>query len=106
MNEQQRQQVANFRYGLIAPLVSRKLEAGEQMALMRDIVSHVYTTPTGEEKRMSLRTLERYIQAYRTGGWDALVPSVRADKLQAREIPSDVLQKAIALKQGATWTQC
>ena len=47
MNEQQRQQVANFRYGLIAPLVSRKLEAGEQMALMRDIVSHVYTTPTG-----------------------------------------------------------
>jgi putative transposase len=99
MNEQQRQQVANFRYGLIAPLVSRKLEAGEQMALMRDIVSHVYTTPTGEEKRMSLRTLERYMQAYRTGGWDALVPSVRADKLQAREISSEVLEKAIALKK-------
>lgn len=29
MNEQERQQMANFRYGLIAPLVSRKLEAGE-----------------------------------------------------------------------------
>lgn len=99
MNEQERQQVANFRYGLIAPLVSRKLETGEQMALLRDIASHMYTTPAGEEKRMSLRTLERYVQAYRTGGWDALVPSVRADKLQAREIPADVLEKAIALKQ-------
>jgi putative transposase len=99
MNEQERQQVANFRYGLIASLVSRKLEPGEQMALMREIVSHVYTTPAGEEKRMSLRTLERYVQAYRTGGWDALVPSVRADKLQAREIPVDVLEKAVALKQ-------
>jgi transposase InsO family protein len=99
MNEQERQQVANFRYGLIAPLVSRKLETGEQMTLMREIVSHMYTTPAGEEKRLSLRTLERYVQAYRTGGWDALLPSVRADKLQAREIPADVLEKAIALKQ-------
>ena len=33
MNEQQRQAIANFRYGLIALLVSRKLESGEQMAL-------------------------------------------------------------------------
>jgi putative transposase len=99
MNEQERQRMANFRYGLIAPLVSRKLEAGEQMALMRDIVSHVYETPTGEEKRISLRTLERYVQAYRSGNWEALLPSVRADKLQAREIPEDVLAKAVALKQ-------
>lgn len=99
MDEQTRQQVANFRYGLIAPLVSRKLEAGEQMALMRDIVSHVYETQAGEEKRISLRTLERYVQAYRIGGWDALRPSPRADKLKSREIPEDVLAKAIALKQ-------
>lgn len=95
MKEQERQQMANFRYGLIAPLVSRKLEAGEQMALMRDIVSHVYETPTGEQKQISLRTLERYVQAYRSGGWEALLPSPRADKLQARDIPEDVLAKAI-----------
>ncbi|MFC5449157.1 DDE-type integrase/transposase/recombinase [Paenibacillus aestuarii] len=99
MIEQERQVIANFRYGLIAPLVSRKLEAGEQIALMRDIASHVYKTPDGREKRISLRTLERYVHDYREGGWEALLPSVRADKLQAREIPDDVLAKAIALKQ-------
>jgi transposase InsO family protein len=99
MIDQQRQAIANFRYGLIASLVSRKLEPGEQMAIMRDIVSHVYHTPEGEQKRISLRTLERYVQAYRTGGWDALLPSVRADKLTARDIPDDVLKKAMALKQ-------
>jgi len=99
LDELTRQQVANFRYGLIAPLVSRKLTAGEQMALMREIVSHAYRTPEGEEKRISLRTLERYVQAYRTGGWDALKPAPRADKLVSREIPEDVLAKAIALKQ-------
>jgi len=99
MDEQQRQAIANFRYGLIAPLVSRQLEAGEQMTLMRDIVSHVYTYPDGAMRKLSLRTLERYIAAYRSGGWEALLPSVRADKLQSREIPEDVLNKAIALKQ-------
>jgi putative transposase len=99
MNEQQRQAIANFRYGLIAPLVSRKLEAGEQMALMRDIMSHTYEAPEGQEKKISLRTLERYVHAYRSNGWDALLPSVRADKWQAREITEDVMNKAIALKQ-------
>lgn len=99
MNEHERQAIANFRYGLIAPLVSRKLEPGEQMVLMREIVSHTYETPDGQEKKISLRTLERYVQAYRKEGWEALLPSVRADKLQAREIEKDVLEKAIALKQ-------
>lgn len=99
MDEQQRQAIANFRYGLIAPLVSRKLEPGEQMALMREIVAHVYTYPNGQEKKVSLRTLERYVQAYRSGGWDALLPAFRADKLQSREMTDDVLKKAIALKQ-------
>src|SRR6218665_2533376 len=99
MEEQQRQAIANFRYGLIAPLVSRKLEAGEQMTVMREVVGHVYTYPDGQEKKLSLRTLERYVQAYRLGGWDALLPSIRADKLQSREIADDVLHKAIALKK-------
>src|SRR5690606_15508873 len=99
MDEQQRQALANFRYGLIAPLVSRKLESGEQMNLMREITSHMYTYPDGQEKKVSLRTLERYVKAYRLGGWEALLPAVRADKLQSREIADDVLQKAIALKK-------
>ena len=99
MDEQQRQAIANFRYGLIAPLVSRKLEVGEQMALMRDIVSHEYTFPDGRQKKLSLRTLERYVQAYRLGGWEALLPSVRADHMQSREVADDVLNKAIALKK-------
>ncbi|MBN2982358.1 transposase [Cohnella algarum] len=99
MDEQARQQEANFRYGLIASLVSRKLDPGEQMALMREIVSHEYETSSGQRRRISLRTLERYLKAYREGGWEALLPSVRADKLTTREIPEDVLAKAIALKQ-------
>lgn len=99
MNEQQRQEIANFRYGLIAPLVHRKLEPREQATLLREIASHIYDIPGSSTKTVSIRTLERYLQTYRQGGWEALKPLPRGDKLQSREIPVDVLEKAIALKK-------
>lgn len=101
MNDKQRQEIANFRYGLIAPLVTRKLEPGEQAALLREIASHYYEIPYSTGKTVSIRTLERYVKTYREGGGDALMPSPRADKMQSKQIPPDVLAKAIALKQEA-----
>ena len=99
MDEKMRQEVANFRYGLIAPVVTRKLEPGEQQALLREIASHTYDIPGGQAKKIGLRTLERLLSAYRSGGWEALLPSVRADKLVCRQIAPEVLEKAIALKR-------
>lgn len=98
MDEKQRQEIANFRYGLIAPVVTRKLSPGEQAAILREIASHTYEIPYSKTQTVSLRTLERYIQAYRKGGWEALLPSERADKLQCKQIAPDVLEKAVALK--------
>ncbi|GAX89815.1 DDE-type integrase/transposase/recombinase [Effusibacillus lacus] len=99
MDETKRQEIANFRYGLIAPLVNRKLEPGQQAELLREAASHTYDIPYSSETKVSIRTLERYLQAYRKGGWEALKPSPRADKLQSREIAEDVLQKAMDLKR-------
>ena len=99
MDEKQRQEVANFRYGLIAPLVTRTLNPGEQAAKLREVACHTYDIPHSDTQKISLRTLERYLKAYREGGWEALLPSVRADKLQCKQIAPDVLEKAIALKQ-------
>lgn len=99
MNEIQRQRIANFRYGLIAPLVTRKLELGEQAQLLKEIAKHSYDIPYSTSKFVSVRTLERYIKAYREGGWDALKPSPRADKLRSKAIEPGVLEKAIALKK-------
>lgn len=99
MDKTQRQEVANFRYGLIAPLVTRKLESGEQAKLLKDIASHSYDIPYSTTKSVSIRTLERYIKAYREGGWDALKPSLRADQLISKTIEPEVLEKAIVLKK-------
>ncbi|MBT9147707.1 MAG: hypothetical protein DDT32_01472 [Syntrophomonadaceae bacterium] len=99
MDEKQRQEVANFRYGLIAPLVTRTLNPGEQAAMLREIAGHTYDIPHSSAQKISLRTLERYLKAYREGGWESLLPSERADKLQCKQIAPGVLEKAIALKQ-------
>lgn len=61
MDEQARQQEANFRYGLIASLVSRKLDPGEQMALMREIVSHEYETPSGNADNLMLQDHQHFL---------------------------------------------
>ncbi|MDC3418682.1 DDE-type integrase/transposase/recombinase [Aquibacillus salsiterrae] len=102
MDEKQRQEIANFRYGLIAPLVTRKLEPGEQAHLLKEIASHGYEIPYSTTKMVSVRTLERYTKAYREGGWDALKPSTRADQLRSKTIEPEVLEKAIALKKENT----
>ncbi len=99
MDETKRQEMANFRYGLIAPIIHRKLKPGEQAALLREIAAHTYDIPGSTDKKVSIRTLERYVQAYRTGGWEALKPSPRADKLQSKTIPEDIMAKAMALKK-------
>jgi transposase InsO family protein len=99
MDEKQRQVVANFRYGLIAPIVTRMLNPGEQAVILREIAGHTYDIAYSDTQKVSLRTLERYLKAYREGGWEALLPSVRADKLQCKQIAPDVLEKATALKQ-------
>jgi putative transposase len=99
MNEQQRQAIANFRYGLIAPIVSRTLEPREQAQMLKQIIAHEYTLPDGNRKRFSRRTVERYLHAYRSHGWDGLKPSHRADRLLSRELPQDLLKQAVALKK-------
>ena len=99
MDEKQRQEIANFRYGLIAPLVTRKLEPGEQALLLKEIARHSYDIPFSTTKMVSVRTLERYMKAYREGGWDALKPYPRADQLRSKTIEPEVLEKAIALKK-------
>ncbi|XJZ27746.1 DDE-type integrase/transposase/recombinase [Bacillota bacterium Lsc_1132] len=99
MDEKQRQEIANFRYGLIAPLVTGKLESGEQAQLLKEIARHSYDIPFSTAQKISVRTLERYMKAYREGGWDALKPSPRADQLRSKAIEPEVLEKAIALKR-------
>jgi len=92
-------EIALFRYGLIAALVHTPPDKGHQEELLREIAARAYHIPGSTRTRVSLTTLRRYLQTYRDHGFDALRPAPRTDVGTPRAFPSEVLAKAIALRQ-------
>ncbi|AGA58050.1 LOW QUALITY PROTEIN: Mu transposase/integrase [Thermobacillus composti KWC4] len=92
--------IAAARYALIAPIVSRQtpLAPGEMKALLQEASRCVYEVPGGRSRTVSIRTLERWVEAYRKGGWDALKPRVRSSKGRLR-MDGAVLEKAKQLRR-------
>lgn len=95
------EQLAAFRYGLIAPIASRQtpLRPGELKQMLTEIAAQAYTIPGSHKNQVSIRTLERYLADYRKDGWDALKPKKRP-KTNQPGIPAFVLQSAIDLRKA------
>ncbi len=74
MDEQLRNEISAFRFGLIASVIQRELKSGEKYALLKEIAKQQYAIPEGEKRTISIRSLERYIQAYEKGGFEGLKP--------------------------------
>lgn len=99
MSEQERNEMAAFRFGMIAPVVQRNLKAGERYALLRELAAQSYTIPYSEKTRISIRSLERYLQAYEQGGFEALKPRCREKKGSLKQFDPSVLQHALHLRK-------
>lgn len=89
--------VAQFRYTVIAPLVSRTLAFGEQRTLVAEQVAHDWIHPNGHSQRIHPRTVLRWVAAYRQGGLTALTPQARAEH-RLRTVSATVIARAVALR--------
>ena len=100
MNNMLNDQLAAFRYGLVAPIVCRQtpLLPGELKAYLEETAAQVFDIPGSNRDRVSVRTLERYLALYRKGGYDALKPQKKSSKGRT-VIPAAVLQRAIELRK-------
>ena len=99
MTEEQLQLIANFRYGVIAPLVVQPLGRGEQARMLREMAGRDYNIPFSKSTRVCKRTLERWLSAYRKEGLEALKPKERSDAGNLRGVPKEVIEKARALRR-------
>ena len=90
------QQVALFRYQVICPALEAGLSTKARGRIVRGIAAREHTTPSGQARRYSRDTLDRWVRAYRAGGFDALVPSERAPGPRTDAVVLDV---AAALKR-------
>lgn len=94
------EQIAAARYALIAPIVSRQtpLAPGELRRWLEETASRQYELPGSRKQTVSIRTLERYLEAYRKSGWEGLRPKARSTSGRTKLDPI-LLQQAIALRR-------
>jgi putative transposase len=89
-------EVGLFRYALIRPAADPELTTRQRGRLVRELAAAEHVGPFGDRVRISRVTLDRWIRAWRAGGFDALVPSARhADP----HTSASMLELAAALKR-------
>jgi putative transposase len=80
--------VALFRYSLIREAADPTLSAAERGRLVCYLAARDHVGPHGDRVRVGRSTLDRWIRAWRTGGFDALVPESRSPRPRRRSSSS------------------
>jgi putative transposase len=88
--------IALFRYALIRQAADPALSSKQRGALVRQLAATEHRGPFGRPVRYSRESLDRWIRAWRAGGFEALQPTAR--HLEPRT-DAAVLELAAALKR-------
>lgn len=89
-------EVALFRYSLIRQAADPALSKADRGRLVRSLANEVHPGPGGEPTRVSRETIDRWIRAWRRGGFEALEPPVRQTDPRT---PASVLALAADLRR-------
>lgn len=92
---EQARQIGLFRYRLIREAADPAHSTKTRGRMVREIAAAEHTDPSGRRVRVSRQTVDRWIRDWRSGGFDALVPSPRQC---SQRTPAEVLELATALK--------
>ncbi|MCZ6714153.1 MAG: DDE-type integrase/transposase/recombinase [Deltaproteobacteria bacterium] len=79
-------EVALWKLSVLGPLVSARLEHGDRLAWLLETAERVQQRPDGRLVKLSARTLEAWLYAYRRGGLSALGRKTRSDRGASRAI--------------------
>lgn len=91
MTIDQKQQVALFRYSVIAPLETGTSDPSlSNNAFFRQAAKNTYTGPDGKPVTVAASTIEKWHLAYSKGGFEALFPQSRRDEGVSRKLAPGV----------------
>lgn len=97
MDQKIREEIAQFRYSLIGPIVSRTdLSHGEKYEMLRKVSKGEYDIPYSSRRKVGLRTLERYLDLYSKGKLKGLEPGFRQ---RSKRIPAQYMEEAVSLRR-------
>jgi transposase InsO family protein len=99
MDEDARRAVALFRFGVLGPLVSARLEHGDRRAHFAAAALRDYVTPSGLVVRVSARTIEAWYYRYRSSGLAGLAPGTRSDCGTSRSMSAQLADLVLRAKR-------
>ncbi len=91
-----RETEALFRYGLIREAADELLSSRQRGVLVRELAGGMHEHPSGEPRIVSRSSVDRWVRAYRRGGFEALKP------IQREGVPrtaAELLSEAVALRR-------
>ena len=99
MEQDKKHEVALMRYSVISPLITGLQEEYPSMdAFFRDASLKGIISPDGSVKRYAPGTIEKWYRAYKSGGFDALLPTGRSDAGKPRKLDDDLQEEIRYLK--------
>ena len=89
IDDELRQAVGLFRYGLIADLAHLPPGTPGIGERLREKANHAYTIPGTRRTRVAAETIRDWLALYRGGGFEALYPKARVDRGRPRRLRSE-----------------
>jgi transposase InsO family protein len=102
MDEEQKKQIAVFRFGVIADFVTgQRLPRPERQRLLAEKCARKWTIPFTHRSRIGKSTVRDWIARYRAGGQrlEALYPKERSDGGRSRSIDEETAASLIQLRK-------
>ena len=90
------QEIGLFRWRVVGEAADPSLSPRERGVLVRSLAAREHLGPDGRWVRVSRNTVDRWIRAYRKGGFEALVPTPRR---VANQTPERLVELACALRR-------
>ena len=92
-------EVAQMRFGIIAPLVQGIYTDDSMAAYCRRVALTPQRLPDGRVFQYKPKTVAKWYQLYEKGGMEALVPRIRCDKGGTRVIPEEAEREIRRLRK-------
>ena len=100
MDNKELQEIALFRFSLIAAIVNETYEAYSKMEYFRNMAAKTHTHPNGSKVKYSSGTIKSWYLNYNKRGIDGLIPKKRSDAGLPRTFSEAAVNKIHDIKEN------
>ena len=93
------QEIAHFRFGLIAPVIQNTYPDASAMAYYRRVTEKPLVRPDGSTFTYNPGTLQKWVSYYKEKGMDGLMPKTRTDKGTSRKLNDTSIEEIFNIRE-------